>query len=74
MDTVLYSIKLRRFINFFETTDESRKIFLGNSIIETSLIIMALSLYQYFTYRDGAYLIAAIANLIFIIFIKINMP
>lgn len=74
MDTVFFSIKLRKFINFFEATDESRKIFIGNSIIEMSLIIMALSLYQYFTYRDGAYLIAAITNLIFMIFIKINMP
>lgn len=74
MDTVLYSIDLRRFIRFFEATDASHKLFIGNSLLSSFVIFLALSLYQYFTYRDGAYLIAAIANLIFIIFIKINMP
>jgi len=74
MDTVLYSIGLRRFIHFFEATDASHKLFIGNSLLRTSLIIMALSLYRYFNKRDGAYLIIAITNLIFMVFIKINMP
>lgn len=74
MDTVLYSIGLRRFIHFFEATDASHKLFIGNSLLRTFMIFLVLSLYRYFTKKDGAYLIAAITNLIFIIFIKINMP
>lgn len=74
MDTSFYNLRLRRLINFFETDDVSRKLSLGNSLLSTFMILLVVFLYLYFTKKDGAYLIAAITNLIFMIFIKINMP